>query len=358
MAKLSRAVFIFIALILISLELKADESIKVRVQLKWKHQFQFAGYYAAKEKGFYREKGLDVEIIEEGNGNDPVKNVIEGKSEFGIGNSDLLIERALGKKVVLLAPIFQHSPYILITKKSSGIDSVYKLIGKKVALEKNAAGVLTYLKYQGVPIDKLNIVSHNFSTEDLINDKIDVMSGYSTDEVYDLKSQNIEYNIFSPIESGVDFYGDSLFTSESYLNKNREIVDKFVEASLEGWKYALENKKEIAELIYGEYTQRHSLKQLLSEADEMSKLIIPNVVELGYCNRQRWYDIADSYRDVGLLKSKVNFNGFFYEKERDKNRELLIYSLVFFVILSMVLLVCCWLIINCKKRDEKRDAEQ
>lgn len=353
-AKISSYIFTFTIFIIFSMHLRAEDNIKVRLQLKWKHQFQFAGYYAANEKGFYRDRGIDVEIIEEGNGNEPVKNVIEGRAEFGIGNSDLLIDRSKGKKVVVLAPIFQHSPYIFITKKSSRIDSVYKFVGKKVALEKNAAGLLTYLKYQGVPIDKLNIVSHSFSTEDLIKENIDVMSGYSTDEVYDLHLKNIEINIFSPVESGVDFYGDTLFTSESYLKNNRETVEKFLEASIEGWKYALNNRKEIAELIYSDYTQRHSIKQLMAESDEMIKLIIPQVVEVGYCNRERWYKIADSYRDVGLVKSKIDFKGFFYEKAAESIEKKLFYLLCFLLLISVVLIILSFILIK-RVKDKKSE---
>lgn len=349
MAKIYGFIFTFTIFMIFSIYLRADENIKVRLQLKWKHQFQFAGYYAAKEKGFYRDRGIDVEIIEEGNGNEPVKNVMEGRAEFGIGNSDLLIDRSKGNKVVLLAPIFQHSPYIFITKKSSRIDSIYKFVGKKVALEKNAAGLLTYLKYQGVPLEKLNIVTHSFSTEDLINDKIDVMSGYSTDEVYDLQSKNIEFNIFSPVESGVDFYGDSLFTSESYLKNNRKTVEKFLEASIEGWKYALNNRKEIAELIYSDYTQRHSIKQLMAESDEMIKLIIPQVVEVGYCNKDRWYKIADSYRDVGLVKSKIDFEGFFYERAAESIEKKLFYPLCFLLFISVFLAILSSVLIKIVK---------
>ena len=96
---------------------------KVTLQLKWAHQFQFAGYYAAQLKGYYRDEGLDVTI----NPRDPYKNniqqVIDGEVEYSISDSSLLLYQARNEPVVIVAPIFQHSPQAVATLKSSGIDT-------------------------------------------------------------------------------------------------------------------------------------------------------------------------------------------------------------------------------------------
>ena len=86
----------------------------VTLQLKWKHQFQFAGYYAALEKGYYREAGLNVAILEPADNTTPVNAVLSGKAQYGIGASDLALYRAQGEPVVALACIIQHSPLVLI----------------------------------------------------------------------------------------------------------------------------------------------------------------------------------------------------------------------------------------------------
>ena len=90
----------------------------VTLQLKWKHQFQFAGYYAALEKGFYRNAGLDVTIREARDGINSLSQVIKGDADFGIAMSDLILHKANGQPVVALAAIFQHSPLILLTPQS------------------------------------------------------------------------------------------------------------------------------------------------------------------------------------------------------------------------------------------------
>nr|WP_044417332.1 ABC transporter substrate-binding protein [Halarcobacter anaerophilus] len=97
--------------------LNAKELEKVSIQLDWLHQFQFAGYYIAKEKGFYKEEGLDVTIKELKQNKDVVENVLNSKSQYGVGKSSLIVSRLNNKKVVLLSAIYQNSPMVLISKK-------------------------------------------------------------------------------------------------------------------------------------------------------------------------------------------------------------------------------------------------
>src|SRR6267378_4173620 len=85
----------------------------VSVQLKWKHQFQFAGYYAALDQGFYRNAGLDVTIREGGPDIDVAETVASGKADFGVCGSGVLRDWAKGHRLVVLAAIFQRSPAIV-----------------------------------------------------------------------------------------------------------------------------------------------------------------------------------------------------------------------------------------------------
>ena len=88
----------------------------MRLQLKWRHQFQFAGFYAALEKGYYREAGFDVTIVPATPGTDPVDVVLKGGAEFGVASSELVLRYAKGDPVVVLATIFQHSPLTLFVR--------------------------------------------------------------------------------------------------------------------------------------------------------------------------------------------------------------------------------------------------
>src|SRR5271170_3178082 len=103
---------------------------QVSMQLKWKHQFQFAGYYAALEQGFYRDAGLDVTIREGGPDIDVAEVVASGKADFGACSASVLREWTRGRRLDVLAAIFQHSPAIILVPRRADISSVSELRGR------------------------------------------------------------------------------------------------------------------------------------------------------------------------------------------------------------------------------------
>jgi PAS domain S-box-containing protein len=300
---------------------------EVTLQLKWKHQFQFAGYYAALEKGFYRQAGLDVKIVEATNGEDSTSQVISGKADFGIAMSDLIEKRAKGQPVVALASIFQHSPLIILSLRKSGIENIHDLIGKKISLEAHSEQILSYLSSEGLPSRKLNIYPHDYDVTKLIRGEIDAMSAYSTDEPFLLLSKGFKYSTFSPRAGGIDFYGDTLFTTEFQINEHPERVAAFLKASLKGWKYALDNTEEIVDLILSKYTSRHSREHLLFEAQMSRRLIMADVVELGYMNPGRWLHIAKSFMALNRIPNDFSLEGFVYNQKPARDHRFLYLSI-------------------------------
>ena len=124
---------IFILLFLtISTTLNAKELKKITLQLSWFDQFQFAGYYMAKEKGFYEEVGLDVEILPFKFGIDIPKEVSDGQLDFAVGRETLILERTKDRNIVALYALFQATPLILISTKESGINNIEDFSNKKV----------------------------------------------------------------------------------------------------------------------------------------------------------------------------------------------------------------------------------
>ncbi len=286
----------------------------VHLQLKWRHQFQFAGYYAAIDQGYYREAGLEVELLEAPDGREPAQVVLDGQAEFGVASSDLVLLRDRGAPVVALAAIFQHSPLILLAPREYGIESVHDLAGRQVMIEAHAAELLAYLEGEAVPASSMVLVPHSFNPEALIRGQVDAMSAYSTDEPFLLHQAGIEYLIFNPRAGGIDFYGDTLFTTEAYLHDHPAQVRAFLEASLRGWRYALEHQAELVELIYTNYSQRHSRAHLTYEAEQTRRLVLPDVVEIGYMNPGRWQRIAEIYAEQGFVRPGVSLKGFLYER--------------------------------------------
>jgi PAS domain S-box-containing protein len=278
---------------------------KVRLQLKWFHQFQFAGYYAAKEQGFYAQEGLDVELLERFGDKDTVKQVTLGEVEYAVGDSGILSSYARGEPIVALAAIFQHNPLVFLAKQSSGIMSPYEMRGKRIMLDTVGAG--------GVPLRALlaeanlddksyTTVKQSFRNDDLIEDKFDVMLAYLSDQLFYFQEKGLKVNVINPQSYGIDFYGDILFTSERELMTYPERVEKFRRASLKGWQYALEHPEELIELIHTKYHSKLSVPHLRFEADITRKLILPDVIPLGQIDSRRLQKIAEMYAQLGFSR--------------------------------------------------------
>lgn len=146
---------------------------KVVLQLKHSHQFQFAGYYAALEQGYYREAGLDVQILEGTDGKEPERNVLAGKAQYGVGDSSLLLARLKGKPVVVLGVVFQHSPYALVMAQGQGAPDVHRVVDKRVMIGplsddlSQGDELIAYLRKEGIAPSSLQRLEHSYNPDDL-----------------------------------------------------------------------------------------------------------------------------------------------------------------------------------------------
>jgi diguanylate cyclase (GGDEF)-like protein/PAS domain S-box-containing protein len=293
----------------------AQTAEKVSLQLKWLHSFQFAGYYAAKEKDFYAEEKLDVTIRERIPGISNIEQVLKDQSQYGVADTGLLEQRLGGKPVVVLASIFQHSPLVYLTLKNSGIVSPYELKGKRVMEDSyDNAPLLAMLYETGVSTDEFTHLDNSFNPDDLINGKTDAMVSYLTDQIDYFKSKGIEINIIDPRNYGVDFLGDNLFTTEQEINRHPDRVQRFLRASLKGWDYALKHQDELIRIILDKYNtgNRLTAEHLRFEAQETVKMILPDTVPIGQTDTKRFQRIADTYRQLGLISSIDHLDGFIY----------------------------------------------
>ena len=190
----------FLFILVLPFALFAQKTLENTVlQLSWFNQFQFAGYYIAKEKGFYSEYGLDVEIKNYDLSINVTKDVSEGKVDFGIAKETLIPERITTfHNVVALYPLFQISPLILIAKKDSNINTFKDFLNQRIMLSENdasQASVKAMLSSNNINIDSLKLLKHNHNIEDLINNKTDIISGYISKYPFELKEKNGDYYI-------------------------------------------------------------------------------------------------------------------------------------------------------------------
>jgi signal transduction histidine kinase/ABC-type nitrate/sulfonate/bicarbonate transport system substrate-binding protein len=291
------------------------------LQLHWKYQFEFAGFIAAKEKGFYRDVGLDVELKEYEYGRDIVKSVLNGESNYGVYNSNIFLEYLNKKKIKLLSSYFKRSALVLITKPN--IKTPKDLVGKVVM----SSGVDDFkLNFQStfdnfdVNISDLKLVKHTYNVKDF--SRVDAMTAFISDQPYKLDKLGIEYNIINPSDLGLFNLQLELFTSNDEIKNHPKRTKAFRDASLRGWNYALKHKDEIINIIYSKYSKNISLDDLLHEASEVEKLILPNTYSIGSIDRNFLNRQIEMFKFYHQISDEIGINDFIYENRDDKKVHL------------------------------------
>lgn len=296
----------------------------VKLQLKWTHAFQFAGYYAAKQQGYYADEGLDVEFIERLANKPVLEQVILGHAEYGIESSGILVDYANGVAVKALAAVFQHNPLVFISKQSSGIIGPHEMLGKRVMMHSRQSGAVeiplrALLHDAQLSQKNYTLIPQSFNNDDLITNKADVTAAYISDQPYYFKNKGIKINIINPQNYGFDFYGDFLFTSQAELDNHPERAKRFRRASLRGWHYALKHTEKLVQLIHNEYHSKSSFQHLRYEAEQMGKLIAADLIPLGQIKPSRLLQSANINHQLKLSRklSLQELEGFIYDYQVD-----------------------------------------
>ncbi|MEQ8400475.1 MAG: ABC transporter substrate-binding protein [Roseitalea porphyridii] len=259
---------------------------ELTLQLKWVTQGQFAGYYVAKDKGFYEEAGLDVTINPGGPDIAPPQ-VIAG------GGADVIVEwmpaalaaREKGVPLVNIAQPFERSGMMLTCRAETGIESPEDFRGKTLGVwfAGNEFPFLSWMSQLGIPTeggdDGVEVLRQGFNVDPLIQEQADCISTMTYNEywqVIDAGFSPEDLVVFNYTDQGVATLEDGLYTTEENL-EDPAMVDKlasFVAASMRGWEYACENQEEAAEIVLendatGAQTMEHQVRMV----GEICKLV-------------------------------------------------------------------------------------
>ncbi len=339
---LYRFIHFILLFMLLNFSLSASET-KVTLELKWLHQFQFAGFYMAKEKGFYRDAGLDVEFIE-GLGQDSFKSVKSGKADFAVGTSALAIERSHGFPLVALGIIFQDSPVVWLTSTDLNISKPADFIGKTVMCTPcitEGYELKALFKKAGIDPTRMKYVPTTSNIDDFITKKVDIYPAYKSNEPFLLKDKGIDYQIIDPDDYDIHFFGDVLFTSEAMLHTHPEAVKAFRDASFKGWKYAFDHLEESVDLVMKKYNPQNKTREhILFEAHELQKFALYPFMEPGHMHRRQWEQIIQQYNELGMMHGSINLDTFLYDMKSSQHNVWLlraIYILIAFLLLLSIL---------------------
>lgn len=279
----------------------------ISVQLEWKHQFEFAGFYAAIEKGYYRDIGVEVELREYEEGIDISAEVVEKRATLGVSSSSLILDKLQNKPVILIASYFKQNALAFAVKPN--ITSLKQLKGKKIMAapyEIDHTSLAVLLNESGLKKNDYTLITHEFNIEKFKKGEVDAMSIFISNQPYFLDKEGVAYDIINPADLGIYSYDLELFTSEEFAMLHPEIVKKFVEATNMGWAYAFEHKREMVDLIYEKYSKKKTKESLLYEADKTEDLFKTNIFKIGAIVPELIQLNAQMYANLGLIKNGVD----------------------------------------------------
>lgn len=265
------SVFLVLAVFaLASLGSAQQNLVKVNLQLKWFPQAQFAGYFVAKERGFFRAQGLDVTLLPAGD-QSPIQVVQSGAADFGTTwIADLLTARERGIPVVHIAQMFQRSGFTLVSLKSSNIKNLCAdMKGKSVGVwpsgnEYPAVALfrkcnLTSSLDPRASNPDVTAVSYPFDPSLVFPDKVQLVAAMTYNEVNQIAGLGYDetrVDVFKLADEGINLLEDLIFTSERVLNERnfkgsgltgRQVAARLIRASIQGWNWAVANQAETVE---------------------------------------------------------------------------------------------------------------
>lgn len=226
---------------------------KASVRLKWLPQAQFAGIYMAKEKGFYLAEGIDMTINPGGPNISAEALVAAGTDQFaqGGGVDSQVTSRAKNLPLVTIGIMHQKTPFVFISHADSGIKAVKDFKGKKVSVWFTGAQFVLYsmLAQNGLAQSDVTIQPQQVALTPFLDRQVDVVAATLYNEMNTIKARKVSVNIIAAEDSGITMPRDPLMTSEKVIQERPKLVQGFVNATLRGWKYAFQNKKETVDVL-------------------------------------------------------------------------------------------------------------
>ncbi len=311
---------IVIAVVLhLSYRVAAGEQLKkVSFTTQWFPQAQFAGYYVALEKGFYKRHGIDLTIHKGGPDNPPMENLVKHKTDFvTLFLAEGITKRAEGIKLVNIAQIVQRSGFILVAKKSSGITKPEHMNGKKVSMWSDSqVQAKAFFRKYGLKIQPFV----QTSTPNLfLRGVVDVSSAMWYNEYHTLLNSGInseELTTFFFDQYGLNFPEDGIYCLEETCRKDPRLCRGFVQASLDGWLYTFEHPEESLNIVMKYVdearinTSRAHQRWMLCRMKDIIA-VGGNTGNLGRLKQEDYFRVAREIHEAGLIKTMPAYGDFY-----------------------------------------------
>jgi NitT/TauT family transport system substrate-binding protein len=279
----------------------------ITVQLAWTHQAQFAGLYAADQKGYFAAEGLAVTFVEGGSQVDKLGPVFEGTVQFGVASADeLILARSEGKPLRAIATIYRRSPVVFISLAEKGITRPQDFTGKTIrAVAITVPSLRAMMAKVGIPPDQYTIVDVPSDLAVFASGDIPVWSAYINSFVITVQQAGYEINLVYPDDYGIHFYSDSLFTTDALITADPDLVLRLLRATLQGWTYAVEHPSEIGAMVVHYNPAADPAIENLKMAASIP-LVNTGEDHIGWMKPEIWSGMEQTLREQAVLTQELD----------------------------------------------------
>lgn len=281
---------------------------KVTLQLNWFPEAEHGGFYAAQLHGFYKEAGLDVEILGGGPDIPVMQMVATGRVMFGVENADgVLLARAEGAPIVATMAPLQKSPRCIMVHEKSGIKRFEDL--KDMTIAMSARAPFYFFLKKNFPLTNVEVVPYNGNVAPFLTNDKWACQGYIFSEPFVAKSKGGDPHSLLVADAGFNPYTSCLLVSEDTLAKNKDLVARMTAASAKGWAKYMADPTETNKLINSKNPEM-GMDILTFGVEQLQPLVFDGGVTpetLGTMTPERWETLAKQLVELDLIKpGKVN----------------------------------------------------
>jgi len=286
---------------------------EVKLQLKWLHQAQFAGFYVAQEKGYYKAENINVTFMEGGQDIDIARRVIAGEADFGVITPEFIfVERSQGESLTAIAVIYRRSAAVFVSMFGSGIVRPQDFMGKTVATKDPGGAqvdfeILFYAMMHKLGLDasKVKTIPYDPEYTGFYNGSVEVTPTYYTGGLIKMRQKGLKLNLIWPSDYGIHFYSDTLVTTGSMINNNPDLVERFLRASLKGWQDAIEDYQQAVSVTM-KYARIKDAGFQTAMLEAMLPLINTGEDHIGWMKPSEWQGMYEILLEQGLLAMPVD----------------------------------------------------
>jgi ABC-type nitrate/sulfonate/bicarbonate transport system substrate-binding protein len=284
---------------------------QVRTQFLWIKNTEFAGFYAADYEGYYEEEGLEVELLAGGPGVDTQQIMDAKQAEIGLHGSGSAFIKAVaaGSKTTAFASVFQRSPAGLMYLMDNPIATPQDAVGKRIGLQDGATQAWEVISARaGLSTDTdMEIVTVSWDPSPLLDGTVDGYWCYATNQPGIVRLQGYEVGVLDPWDWGFRSYGNFAIVHNDFLDSNRDIVVKWLRASIKGWVHANVNLQEVTQYVLDTFGADYDLsyEQQLDEATAQIDYMVSDLTDekgLFWFDKQVWADNVQMLYDLGELE--------------------------------------------------------